>query len=63
MKQLFNNRLLIGLFALIVGLGIGIFATRLHYKQLYKNSKTCGSVSYYDKTGKTLLWEDHPGCK
>ena len=44
--------------AFIIGISMGTLATRRHYKSLYKDSVNCGSVEYYDRTGKELLYSD-----
>jgi len=44
--------------ALAIGLVVGSLATRWHYKKMYKDSVTCGSISYYGKDGKSKIYSD-----
>jgi len=55
-KGLLRNPWLYFCAALLIGLLAGSLVTQWRYSKLYSSS--CGSVSYYDKTGKTKLYTD-----
>ncbi len=49
------------LLGMIIGILFGSWVTRCHYKEIYKDyvkPKPCGSINYYDMTGKVLLYKD-----
>lgn len=63
MKHLLRSVWFLAAVSFLIGLSLGVLATRWHYHHLTATTVAChGSVNYYDKTGKVLLYSD-PACK